>query len=151
MFPILASLPAWLVTALFGALLGGMLASGSKRPIVGIAGTIGGALLGTIIALNKSWGHNWVPIRGYGVMILIGFLVGVWLAWRRAPQIGVESTHTLDLGMFGVVVGLAGARVFHIIMHWPDFNPFASGSFDYRPIIKMFLIWEGGLVFYGTM
>jgi phosphatidylglycerol---prolipoprotein diacylglyceryl transferase len=150
MFPILFTVPAWCVAALFGALLGGMLASGGKHKLVAIGGTVAGAALGMGLGLTQAWGANWVPVRGYGVMILAGFLTGVWIAARRARLIGVDPRHCLDLGMFGVVVGLAGARIFHVLMNWPDFNPVATGSFDYRRIVKMFLLWEGGLVFYGT-
>jgi phosphatidylglycerol:prolipoprotein diacylglycerol transferase len=150
MFPILFSLPVWLVAALFGALLGGMLTSGSLKTAWAVGGTAVGAVLGLLLAFNQPWGAGWIPVRGYGIMILSGFLLGVWLAARRSRKIGVESRHCLDVGMYGVVIGLTGARLFHVWMNWADFDPFASGKFDHHPLVKILLIWEGGLVFYGT-
>ena len=82
-------------------------------------------------------------------MILIGFLLGVWLAARRAPLIGVDPRVCLDIGVLGVLVGLAGCRAMHVILNWPEFNPFQPAGFDLNRVAEMFKIWKGGLVFFG--
>jgi phosphatidylglycerol---prolipoprotein diacylglyceryl transferase len=114
-----------------------------------ILATLGGAAVAGIIAGSQSWGAGSIPVQGYGAMILVGFVVGVWIAWRRTPLINVEQHHAVDIGVYGVLVGLAGARILHIIMYWPSFNPFENG-FQTSRIASMFKLWEGGLVFYGA-
>jgi len=145
----LFELPVFLIVAVMGALAAAT-AAGPRKPgvVAGIA--LGAALLGGGFAASQGWGHKLVPVRGYGMMILLGFLLGVWMAARRAHRVGCEKRHVLDVAIFGVLIGVGGARVFHVLMHWGEYNPFTADGFQFSRITSMFAIWEGGLVFYGT-
>lgn len=148
MYPHLFSIPLWIFAALMGAALGSTLADKTTRSA--LIGAAVGALLGGLIAFNVAAGKNEVAVQGYGVLILIGFIVGVAQAEWRVPQIGVKRFHVLDMGLTGALLGIAGARVFFVFMNWDEFNPFSGGTFQAGRIAKMFYIWEGGLVFYGA-
>lgn len=148
MHPILFTLPAWIATLIAGALLGSSLAgerSFGRRLTAGIAGALAGVGAGLMLLPGV-----WLPVRGYGTLILTGFLCGVWLAARRAKEIGAEPRHCVDVGVGGVILGLIGARVFHILMNWSNYTPFQSGGFEFSRIADMFKLWEGGLVFFGA-
>jgi phosphatidylglycerol---prolipoprotein diacylglyceryl transferase len=99
-------------------------------------------------AISKGEG---LPIRGYGVMVLLGVVSGTALASYRAKKVGV-SPDLLYTAIFWVVVpGMIGARLFFVIQYW---------SVDYGPILaangRMAVLWaivnisDGGLVVYGS-
>jgi phosphatidylglycerol:prolipoprotein diacylglycerol transferase len=60
-------------------------------------------------------------IHTYGVMVAIGFMVGLWVAARRAPIEGIKSEQIADLGVWLIITGMLGGKLFHIIFFWNDF------------------------------
>jgi len=62
-----------------------------------------------------------LDIHTYGVMVAIGFMVGLWVAGHRAPQEGIKPEHIADLGVWLIVFGMLGGKLFHIIFFWNDF------------------------------
>ncbi|MBS1128543.1 MAG: prolipoprotein diacylglyceryl transferase, partial [Nitrospirae bacterium] len=46
------------------------------------------------------WTIGPIPIRMYGLMIGIGFLVAVWLASRRAKKEGIDPERIMDMGVY---------------------------------------------------
>lgn len=82
-----------------------------------------------------------LPIRGYGLMIATAFLVAIYVAARRAKKEGIPSQSIFDLGLYVLVSGLLGARIFYILQHRDSYNSFAD----------VLRIWQGGLVYYGGL
>jgi phosphatidylglycerol:prolipoprotein diacylglycerol transferase len=150
MYPHLFQLPAFILAALAGAVLGVSFASSCKKLLPQLAAGAAGALIAGVFAYSREWGHNAIPVQSYGTMILVGFIVGATMMARRAPLVGVESRHAVDIGVGGVFVGLFGARVLDIIMNWNMYSPFHANGFDVERVLDMFKLWKGGLVFYGT-
>jgi len=87
-----------------------------------------------------SWTIGPIPIRMYGLMIGIGFLLGIYLASRRAKKEGLNPDLILDMGVYLLLAAIIGSRLLHVLTNLQDFsrNPFDA-----------FAIWKGGLVFYG--
>lgn len=85
------------------------------------------------------------PIYWYGVIIAIGFLVGVVLCSRWAPRFGVNPDHIYDYLLFAVPLGLVGARVYYV-MFYLDLYRLTDGSLDWG---AMFRISDGGIAIYG--
>ena len=81
-----------------------------------------------------------LKLHTYGLMIFLGFIIGLNLAQRYARQIGEDNERIGDLGFWLLAWGLVGARVLFIMVNW---SAYASDP------LKIFKIWEGGLVFYG--
>jgi phosphatidylglycerol:prolipoprotein diacylglycerol transferase len=81
-----------------------------------------------------------IPVRTYGFMIAIGFLVAVAITKRLAMRAKLDVEKVLDLAFWCLLVGFAGARFLYIITQFHYFleNPLA-----------VFKVWEGGLVFLG--
>ena len=71
-----------------------------------------------------------VPIFAYGFMIMVGFLLGIFIAARRARRVGMDPNHILDLGIYLVVFGILGARVFFIIQFRDKFGFDIFNVFD---------------------
>ena len=87
---------------------------------------------------------NWmlgpIPIRLYGLMIGIGFLLGIYLSSRRAKKEGLDPDRILDMGVYLLLAAIVGSRLLYVLTTLPDF---ANNPLD------VFAIWKGGLVFYG--
>ncbi len=79
-------------------------------------------------------------IHSYGVMLAIGFVVGISLAAREAVRTNVDPEKVLNLAFWILVSSIIGARLFHCIVFYPQYlkNP-----------LRILKLWEGGLVFYG--
>jgi phosphatidylglycerol:prolipoprotein diacylglycerol transferase len=61
-----------------------------------------------------------LPIRGYGVMLLVGAVAGVGLAVYRARQVGLNADLVFSLAFWMFLPGIVGARLFHVIEYWGD-------------------------------
>ena len=82
------------------------------------------------------------PIRSWGVMLAIAFVVGIIMAQRRAKRYGIEPGFILDLSIIILVSSIVGARLAYVIDHL-DF-------YLHNPS-KIFGEWEGGLIFCGGL
>ena len=85
-----------------------------------------------------------LPIHWYGVMVALGFLAGLWTAGRRAMHAGMAAEKIIDLGPWLIVGAILGARTLYVISYWRE-------SFAGRPLEEIFMVWNGGLVFYGGL
>ena len=82
-----------------------------------------------------------LPVRSYGLMMVVGFLLGVWRAVRVSKKrYGVEPERVYDLALVLLVGGILGARVVYILI-----NP-ATESWR-----GFFAVWQGGLSFHGGL
>ncbi len=84
-----------------------------------------------------------VPLRGYALSIIVGVIVGVMIASRRMRQRGAPEGAAADAATLGVVFGIIGARLYHVITT-PD-PYFGKGG---HPIEALY-IWRGGLGIWG--
>jgi phosphatidylglycerol:prolipoprotein diacylglycerol transferase len=86
-----------------------------------------------------SWWPDWsLPIYGFGMMLFLAFVICTWLAGRRAEREGVSKQFLQDLAVPIFIGGLVGARVVYMIQY-------------HEPWDRFFMIWQGGLVFYGSV
>jgi phosphatidylglycerol:prolipoprotein diacylglycerol transferase len=60
-------------------------------------------------------------IHTYGVMVAIGFLLGILTAVQRAKGEGIDPERLNDLGVWLIIAGMAGGKLFHIVFYWNDF------------------------------
>ncbi len=88
-----------------------------------------------------------VPIRGYGVVMLLAILAGTGLAAWRARRVGVDPESVIVLCFWGIIPGVAGARVFHIIQYWH----LIRRESIYETFVEMIDMTQGGLVVYGAL
>lgn len=82
-------------------------------------------------------------LRWYSLIVLTAIGVGVWLAAREAARKGFKKEDIYDAAIWIILGGMIGARLFHVIDHWPD--EYASAP------IRALYIWEGGLAIWGAV
>lgn len=82
-------------------------------------------------------------LRWYSLIVLIAAGVGIWLTAREAERKGFKKDDIYDAAVWIVVGGLIGARLFHVIDHWPH-------EYAMNPIRALY-IWEGGLAIWGAL
>ncbi len=80
-------------------------------------------------------------VRWYSLIVMGAILLGLWLGAREAERRGFLKDDIYNGAFVVVGVGLVGARLFHVIDHWPD-------VYAANPISALF-IWEGGLAIWG--
>lgn len=62
-------------------------------------------------------GRTFHPIlHTYGILLFAGFLVGLWVAAKRAPRYGIQPQSIYDLGLWLVIGALVGAKVLLILL-----------------------------------
>ena len=86
-----------------------------------------------------------LPIRGYGVMVLLGLLSGIGITIHRGRSLGISSDFIVGLGFWMMLGGVLGARVFYVLQKWDEFSSLAFGS----RLVAIVKLTEGGLVIYG--
>jgi phosphatidylglycerol:prolipoprotein diacylglycerol transferase len=88
------------------------------------------------------------PVRGYGVLLLVGILSGFALAIIRARQAGLDPEILISLAFWLVICGVIGARMFHVIEYWDQkFAPLPPAE----KLIEILNVPEGGLVIFGAL
>ncbi len=81
------------------------------------------------------------PVHSWGVLLMIGFLVGGWRAAKNAPRYGFKPEDVWDVSLFGLLGGVLGGRIGFVIQ---------EPHFWERPQ-QMLAIWDGGMAFYGGL
>jgi phosphatidylglycerol:prolipoprotein diacylglycerol transferase len=79
-----------------------------------------------------------VPIRSYGLMMVIGFVVGLWRMVRAGNRKGLPAERLYDLALVLLLSGIVGARLVYVILN-PDTESWS----------EILAVWNGGLSFHG--
>jgi len=90
-----------------------------------------------------------VPVFGYGFMMFVGFIAGIFSATRRARLVGLNPDVIMDMGMWLLIPGIVGARSFYLIQYHERVFGRAEG---FREVVFAAVnLPDGGLVFYGGL
>lgn len=79
-------------------------------------------------------------IAYYGIVIVTGMMIAIWIAQREAKRIGQNPEQYLDLAMIGIAAGILGARIYYVIFAWDYYKD---------DLLSIFNIRQGGLAIYG--
>lgn len=90
-----------------------------------------------------------VKIHIYALCIILGGILAFWLGGKRWAARGGKAEEMYDVGLWAVVLGIIGARLYHVLTV-PDvyFGPNYDGTGD---LSKIFAIWEGGIAIWGAI
>jgi phosphatidylglycerol:prolipoprotein diacylglycerol transferase len=83
-----------------------------------------------------------ITIYSYGFLLMLAFLVGTWLATRRAQQSRVSPEVILDLVAYILIAAILGARLSYVGLQWDYFREHLS---------EIPKIWTGGLTYHGGL
>jgi len=73
-------------------------------------------------------------------MLLLAFIIGIWVAEKRAKEKGLKPSIISDLVLWVIIGVLFGSRLFYVIMHWSDFKD---------NLWEIIMVWHGGAVYFG--
>lgn len=81
----------------------------------------------------------------YALCILLGIIVAwLWVS-KRLEKRGGERGAAIDFTVWAVVLGIIGARLYHVLTHWGDY--FGPG----KNLLEIFAIWNGGIAIFGAL
>jgi phosphatidylglycerol:prolipoprotein diacylglycerol transferase len=84
-----------------------------------------------------------ITIYSYGVLLAASYLLGLWLAMRRARQWGLDPTRVLDLGIYIIIAALIGAKLLLFVV---DFEQFSGSPQDLLSLARSGGVFYGGLI-----
>ena len=112
-------------------------------------------LIGAIVAwvLPALCNERGLPIRGYGVMMLLAVMSAAALAVWRGKRVGIDHELIFSLVFWMLVPGIIGARAFYVIEYWPEyawaFTKPGGGLVAFLGGVVN--VAQGGLVVYGAL
>jgi phosphatidylglycerol:prolipoprotein diacylglycerol transferase len=88
-----------------------------------------------------------LPVRGYGVMLMLGVLSALGIALYRCKRAGISQESFFSLATWVVLSGLLGARIFYVVQKWDEL----AGESITDKLWTAIKVTEGGLVVYGSV
>lgn len=82
-------------------------------------------------------------VRWYGVFIVGGAMLAGWIAAHRAKARGYDPDHVWNLLILGMILGIAGARIYYVAFEWQQFAN--------RPFLDIINTTTGGLAIHGAL
>ena len=79
-------------------------------------------------------------IAYYGIVIVTGMMIAIWIDQREAKRTGQNPEQYLDLAMIGIAAGILGARIYYVIFAWDYYKD---------DLLSILNIRQGGLAIYG--
>jgi phosphatidylglycerol---prolipoprotein diacylglyceryl transferase len=84
-----------------------------------------------------------VTLYSYGVLLAASYLLGLWLAMRRARAWGLDANRVLDLGIYIIIAALIGAKLLLLIV---DFDQFRQSPTELLSLARSGGVFYGGLI-----
>ncbi len=91
------------------------------------------------------WHIGPIPVRAYPICVVLGIIVGLWIASRRYRDVGGRPGLILDIATVAIPAGLLGARLYSVLTDTGYY--FGQG----RDWVNVFRIWDGGLGIPGAV
>jgi len=82
---------------------------------------------------------GWFSVYSFGFMLAASFLAGIYISSVRSKRLGVDPQLALDLSVYLIVSGVVGSRLLYVAFHFDE----------YRNLIDVFALWQGGATLYG--
>ncbi len=99
--------------------------------------------------INNGTPTPWIvglPVRGYGVMLMLGVVSAMAIALHQCEKAGLTRDAFFSLATWTVIAGLLGARVFYVVQKWSELGDTVG-----EKLLKSLQVTEGGLVVYGSV
>ena len=81
-------------------------------------------------------------IYWYGLIIVLGLVLGTVVALRNAKKIGMSADTIYDFLLWAIPLSVIGARIYYVATKWSEYRE--------HPISVLYL-WEGGIAVYGSI
>jgi phosphatidylglycerol:prolipoprotein diacylglycerol transferase len=87
-----------------------------------------------------------IVLRWYGVLVMLGAVVGAWWAEREIRRRGENGEIIWDAMVWVLPVGIIGARLWYVVN-----NIFSGATYYLENPAHILYVWEGGLHFFGGL
>lgn len=88
-----------------------------------------------------------ITINSYGLMLALAFIVGIYLAIKKAEKRGIGSDTIVNLAFIVMISAIVGSRLFYVLFHLDEFR--GRWEYTFLPIQADGSIGLGGLIFLG--
>lgn len=82
-----------------------------------------------------------MKVPSFFFFIMIATLACTFYLYLNARKRGIQPEAMLDIGIIGMLAGVLGARIFHILVEAPDYY--------WEKPMRVFEFWRGGFVSWG--
>ncbi|MCH5279333.1 MAG: prolipoprotein diacylglyceryl transferase [Christensenellaceae bacterium] len=93
------------------------------------------------ILINNLFGIDWLDIHWYGLLIVVGIIIAIFLADHEVKRRKLPPDTAIDLCLVCIPSGLIGARLYYVIFSLDQFHS----------ISDVLNIMDGGLAIYGML
>jgi phosphatidylglycerol:prolipoprotein diacylglycerol transferase len=83
-----------------------------------------------------------ISIYWYGLIIIFGACIGLWLAVRESERRNLPKDTFVDLVFFAFPICILFARAYYVLFKWDYYSEHPN---------KIFAVWEGGLAMHGVL
>jgi phosphatidylglycerol---prolipoprotein diacylglyceryl transferase len=77
-----------------------------------------------------------LEVTGYGIMLMVGFLMGGWLIARQLREAGLKDEYAADMVAAAVIGGIIGAKLWYVALTGDPGALLSRGG----------LVWYGGFI-----
>lgn len=88
-----------------------------------------------------------ITINSYGIMLALAFIVGIFLAIKKAEKRGIQSDTIVNLAFIVMISAIIGSRLFYVLFHIDEFK--GRWIYTFLPVQPDGTIGLGGLIFLG--
>src|SRR3954447_7797482 len=108
--------------------------------------SVTGGVLGSIPSPSSgTFSLGPLTLHMYGVMLLLGIAACIWLTGRRWVSWGGDWDLVFRVALWGVIVGVVGARAYHDITSWSQDPAIHQHWWGFAAV------WDGGLGIWGAI
>jgi phosphatidylglycerol:prolipoprotein diacylglycerol transferase len=93
---------------------------------------------------------GFLRVYWYGLLVTLGVLAGTWVAALEAKRRGDDPNIVWDSALWVILLGLIGARLYHVFSSPNDGSQGGWAYYSQHPI-QIIAIWQGGLGIYGGL
>jgi phosphatidylglycerol---prolipoprotein diacylglyceryl transferase len=83
-----------------------------------------------------------LQVHWYGVIIITGLVLAMWLAMREAERRGLGKEIIADLMLWAIPIAIISARIYYVIFEWDYYS---------KNLSLIPRVWEGGIAIHGAL
>ncbi len=87
-----------------------------------------------------------LDVPGYGFVLMLGFLLAVMWAVRRAVRSGANPDIVLNCAFIALLAGVGGARLMYVVHYWDQYQRYGAALDVFKAALDC---RKGGLEVYG--
>src|SRR5918998_963381 len=81
-------------------------------------------------------------VTSFGVMMALAFITGAWISAKELKRKGEDPEHAWDLAGYAAIFGILGAKLYYLVLHWPETAADPWGAI----LSRSGLVWYGGFI-----